>query len=473
MAHAAELLQIQDPEDHAKRIAATAPIVALLKEHGFLTEEKPCVDVFDFDKLRANVAHCQEHLPAPMFHFFAVKACPLTGVMKELLKLGMGAECASITEVEHALAMGFEAHKVCFDSPAKTRTELVRAISAGCVVNMDGHEEIEKVKGLFESGRLTEARVMEQKMVGVRINPCQTEGTIAITSTNHKGSKFGLQVHAGNMEERIAMFKANPWIRGLHMHVGSQGMEISQIVDSARALFDLAAAIGTLPNGERQISYVDLGGGLSVNYGKDELPRFDEYGRQMREKCPEAFDGTYRMYTEFGRSIACKCGIAASTIEIVKMTTQDGEPRRTVLCHLGSNQYLRPVYKPDKYAHRVTLHKAAGTSDANMRWHDIAGPLCFSGDVIAKRRWLPSADEGDTVVLHDTGAYTYAMYSRYNSRPAPPAVSIETATDATNGVMADGERAAKRTKTNGSGHALTLKVLTHGETLSDLIRFWS
>eukprot|EP00039_Didymoeca_costata_P015338 m.259021 g.259021 ORF g.259021 m.259021 type:complete len:462 (+) comp16200_c0_seq12:3218-4603(+) len=455
-----QCLSAKDEDAHTQRASILVHIIKLLKQNKYLTEETPCVDVFDFDILADTVKLCHDALPN-MRHFFAVKACPLTGVMKKLLKLGMGAECASITEVEHALAMGFPPDRVCFDSPAKMQKEIVRAIEAGCVMNCDGSEEIEKVNELITLGTLKAEDMRSSKRVGVRINPCQKAGSIAMSSTAHRGSKFGLQIHADNRTECIALIQNNPWIRGLHMHVGSQGIELQQLVTAARAIVDIAKDIGCLPGtDEMQISFLDLGGGISVDYMSEKLPEFSSYASLLREQVPELFEEKKfeNLYTEFGRSIVCKSGTSFTTVESVKMTIQEGVERPTALCHLGSNHFLRPVYASDKYSHRISVHKPPSNDGTSVpfQFHDIAGPLCFSGDVIANKRWLPSVARGDVLAIHDTGAYCYSMYSRYNSRPAPPVVAI-----------------TRTSETHPSSDALVLTVVKAGETLADIIRFWS
>lgn len=474
---ACELVEKLPDDAHNARRERVAVIVDMLKEKNLLDEDHTAVDVINFDTLRAIVAKCHTHLPSqPFFHFFAVKSCPLTGVMKELLRLGMGAECASITEVEHALAMGFPAEKVCFDSPAKTKRELVSAITKGCVVNMDGAEEMARVNGLFAAGRLDAGEVQRVGNVGMRINPCQSAGTILITSTAHAGSKFGLQVNAENRAEMVSLLRSNRWIRGLHMHVGSQGVAIEQIVMAARAVVDIALAVGAMEDGAKQIQWIDLGGGLSIDYLSDALPAFDEYARLMKASVPELFDDTFaKVYTEFGRSIVGKAGDSYTYVETAKYTVQDGKPRRTILCHVGSNHMLRPAYKPDKYAHRITVvQDPANVEGDDHPWelHDIGGPLCFSGDVIGRRRSLPKTKCGDTLVIHDTASYCYAMYSRYNSRPAHPVVAIESVVGQNgsgSGEPGSEEPAAKRAKS----YPYEMTVINAGETLEDLIRFWS
>ena len=108
------------------------------------------------------------------------------------------------------------------------------------------------------------------------------------------------------------------------MHVGSQGVAIEQIVTAARALVDLAKLIGL-----EQIRWIDLGGGLSIDYHSDALPRFGEYARLMRESVPELFDTTFtKVYTEFGRSIVGKAGDSFTLVESVKYTVQEEEERR-------------------------------------------------------------------------------------------------------------------------------------------------
>ncbi|WP_394847061.1 diaminopimelate decarboxylase [Pendulispora brunnea] len=399
-----------------------------------VNDDGPALCVFyDLDDLRAGFREVQRVFPQGALHTTAVKANGLPAILKEAKRFGLGAESASLGELVHALELGFEPSNILFDSPAKTRSEIELALSRGVILNVDNFQEVERIAQAL-------GKVKSNAIVGMRVNPQVGAGTIASTSTATSTSKFGITLD----EHRDAIFDAfakYPWLRGLHVHVGSQGCGLDLLVRGARRAVDLALA---LRGRGHTIDILDIGGGLSVDYaGGDAPPAFAEYASMLREHVPEIFDGTFRIATEFGRALHAKTGWVASRVEY----TKSAGGRRIAVTHAGAELFVRAVYQPDKWAHRITIHDATGAlkSGPAAPW-DIAGPLCFSGDLIAVGRELPAIEPGDFVVVHDAGAYTLSMWSRYNSRLVPAVYGYE-------------------------GSALHL--MKAAETTEDLIRFWS
>jgi len=385
------------------------------------------------DGLRAGLRELEDAFPRGTLHAIAVKANPLAAVLSEVSRAGFGAECASIGELTHALGAGFPPSRILFDSPAKTRSEIAFALSRGVILNVDNLQELERVAGAVAEGPT-------DSLVSLRINPQVGEGTIASTSTASATSKFGITL----AEHRAAILEAfakHAWLRGLHVHVGSQGCAMDLLVRGARAAMDFA---GELRARGCAIAFMDIGGGLSVDYGEtDARPAFGEYAATLRRAVPEVFDGTLRIATEFGRAVHAKNAWVASRVEY----TKSAGGRRIVVTHAGADLFVRTAYVPDKWPHRITVHDANGTLKTGplSPW-DVAGPLCFSGDLLASGRALPPVEPGDLLVIHDAGAYTLSMWSRYNSRLVPAVYGCE------------GE---------------TLRLLKRAETLEDLVRFWS
>jgi len=184
--------------------------------------------------------------------------------------------------------------------------------------------------------------------------------------------------------------------------------------------------------GIQRITTVDLGGGMPVDYHTDNIDSYaphgitpEQYVAALARQVPELFCGSYRIITEFGRWVSAKCGLLISRVEYTK--TAGG--RRIASIHAGADLFLRTCYQPSAWPHRVSVwddngkfrDPAAGPTDT---W-DVVGPVCFRGDIVAEEISLPRAlSSGDHIVIHDAGAYTLAMHSRYNSRQAPPVYSI-------------------------------------------------
>lgn len=324
-------------------------------------------------------------------------------------------------EVEHAVRLGFDPAKVIFDSPCKTRKELLRCFELGVLVNLDCMEEVDKLAAILDEQEAIQPGIKEKVQIGIRINPQVGAGTIASVSTATKTSKFGTGI-VDYHEELVAAYCKHSWLKGLHCHVGSQGCAPQLLVDGVKCIVQLATEINA-KIGHQQITLLDIGGGLPMNYWSDEeSPTFGDYTAALKEQVPELFDGSWKIFTEFGRSIVQKAGWIGSRVEY----TKKAGGRNIATVHCGSNMMLRTAYLPDQWKHDCTVLDSTGAvKEAPTEVWDVAGPLCFSGDMVVREREMVNMDSGDHLVIHDCGGYTVAMYSRYNSRPCPPVYAYE------------------------------------------------
>ena len=291
------------------------------------------------------IPYSQDALPS-WNHAFAIKTNPIRGVMLEAKKCGLGAEAASIGELEHALQLGFDRSKIVYDSPVKTKAHLKHALNAGVVINLDNLEEIEKVNQLLPD---LNPDVDITGKIGMRVNPNVGAGKIAMSSTAGKSSKFGLPMTGEFEDEVVKIILENSWIQGLHQHIGSQGISLDQLTLGVERLVALARKINELA-GTKQIKYIDVGGGIPTDYESDnEKVEYKEYAKLVNERVPNLDE--FSFHSEFGRSLVTKYAISVSKVETVK-TWGD---RITVLTHFGSNQFLREVYLPDTWFHRMSV----------------------------------------------------------------------------------------------------------------------
>jgi len=191
-----------------------------------------------------------------------------------------------------------------------------------------------------------------------------------------------------------------------------------------RKVTDLALDINAAA-GRQQIKVIDIGGGLPVNFESEDIrPTFADYAASLRESVPELFSGEFRVKTEFGRSIFAKNGFIVSRVEYTKRSGG----RHIAITHAGAQVATRTVFMPDAWKLRVSVHGPEGLSkQAESVVQDIAGPLCFAGDMVATGRTLPLIEPGDHVVLHDTGAYYFSNPFYYNALPAPAVYGVEAA----------------------------------------------
>lgn len=388
-----------------------ARALRLALRQGVAGEEDPALVFYDLNGLE-DAYRGLEGLFAPhTLHALAVKAAPLPGLLAHLTALGAGLEAASLPELFLALAAGCPPGRIVFDSPAKTLQEIRQALQLGVHINADNLCEVERLEGaLVQPARAS---------LGLRVNPQVGEGAIACTSVAGIHSKFGEPL--SNRKAIVESFAARPWLTGLHMHVGSQGCGLELFLRGVRGILDLRGEINRAA-GWAQVSRVDIGGGLPVSYRAGQsAPSMAEYARALARECPELFRGDLRVFTEFGRWLFARRGFAASKVEYVKHCNG----KRTAVIHLGADMFPRTCYMPETWTHELAVADGAGhlRPGADGAW-DVAGPLCFAGDYLARDRQLPEIHAGDYVLVLDAGAYTLAMWSRYNSRQMPQVIGV-------------------------------------------------
>ncbi|KDO35443.1 hypothetical protein SPRG_00291 [Saprolegnia parasitica CBS 223.65] len=399
---------------HEARAAGVASIVQRVVQHGYVDATNPVVDLFDMEMFLGRLHELRDAFPPFWTHALAIKANPLAGILRHAQPLGFGLETASYAEAMHALRLGFSPDKIIIDSPCKTASELDAVLSLGCYVNLDNVAEIEHVDRLLREKTTTTAA----PKIGLRINPVVGGGTIAASSTATATSKFGLIWTPETSDRLLSLYKAHHWLQGVHVHVGSQGCALALLVAGAKRAVAFASFINDAL-GRRQIDVIDIGGGVPTSYDglKAEPVAYATYASLLRADVPELFSGEYRVISEFGRSVFAKPGVTLSRVEAVK----DWQGHKVAILHCGANQFLRSVYLPTTWPMVYSVFAGDGSIKHNVPFvaQDLAGPLCFSGDVVARQVRLPQVAAGDYVVLHDTGAYTMAMYSKFNSIPAP------------------------------------------------------
>ncbi|MFW6019256.1 MAG: hypothetical protein ACOCPM_01620 [Bacteroidales bacterium] len=379
----------------------------------FDQQQDTTIVVYDLPFLRERIRNIRHAFPQDAMHTIAIKANSLPGILKQIKNQNVGLEAASLGELKIAEECGYPPEMIVFDSPVKTYDELEYALGKGIHINADSLMEIKRIAEIKE-------RINSQSNVGLRINPQVGVGNISITSVAGNYSKFGEPVQ----EKRQAIIQAYEkysWLNGIHLHTGSQGCEPEMLVDGVRHVLELAREIQDKT--AQQITYFDIGGGLPVSYHRDtEAYSMQYYADLLRKSCPELFDGSYQLITEFGRYIHVNAGFVASRVEYVK----HDKGINTAMIHVGANMFIREAYHPQQWKHEFSLADKHGRLKQGVTENPwiVAGPLCFAGDMIAQNISLPPAEEGDYIVVHDSGGYVLAMWSEYNSRQKPRAFGM-------------------------------------------------
>ncbi|MEU5594687.1 diaminopimelate decarboxylase [Streptomyces sp. NPDC020298] len=398
------------------RAARRDEAVRAAVEQGLLGPGTPVVGLLDVIGIRESAAALRAAFEevlapgAPVLHAFAVKATPLVPVLRLLDEAGIGAEVASPGELALARAAGVPPERIVLDSPAKTPEELREALGLGIAVNADNPQELARIDALVGAAP-------SRSPLGIRVNPQIGGGSIEATSTATETSKFGVALRdEGAREWVVRAYLDRPWLTRLHAHTGSQGIPLSLMAQGVAEAYGLAEEINARA-GRRQVDTLDIGGGLPVNFGSDATtPTYAQYARLLSEDVPGLFDGRYGLVTEFGRSLLAKHGTVLARVEYAK----SAGGRRVAVTHAGVQVAARTVYVPGAWPLRIAAYDAKGRPKTGPEVvQDVAGPACFSGDLLAQGRALPLLEQGDHAAALDTGAYYFAHHYTYNSLPRP------------------------------------------------------
>ena len=330
---------------------------------------------------------------------YAVKANSNQAVLATLAGLGAGADVVSGGELVRALRAGIPAEKIMFSGVGKTVAEIDVALASGIFCfNVESEPELEAI-----SARAVEAGVTAN--VSFRINPDVDAGGHAKISTGKKSDKFGIAFDRADAVYDRARELPGIAVTGIDMHIGSQ---IEALEPFDRAFDRLAGLVRHLRGKGHEIHHVDLGGGLGVPYRRENQPPPEPTAyaeivkRHVRDlDCMVVF--------EPGRLIAANAGILVSRVIYVKKT----EGKTFVILDAAMNDLIRPTLY-DAWHDIAPVRESAAEERFKV---DVVGPVCESGDFLARDRDMPAVETGDLVYVASAGAYGAVQSSTYNSRP--------------------------------------------------------
>ncbi|WP_235193004.1 diaminopimelate decarboxylase [Streptomyces viridochromogenes] len=446
------------PAGDAERATRRDEAVRAAVEQGLLGAGSPIVGLLDVTGIRESAAALRAAFEAvvapgtPVLHAFAVKATPLVPVLRLLREEGIGAEVASPGELALARAAGLRPEMTVLDSPAKTPAELREALALGIAVNADNPQELDRIDALMRSAT-------SRSPLGIRVNPQVGGGSIEATSTATATSKFGVALRdEGAREWVVRAYRDRPWLTRLHAHTGSQGIPLSLMAQGVADTYALAEEINRRI-GRRQIDTLDIGGGLPVNFTSDTTtPTYAQYARLLSEAVPGLFDGRYGLVTEFGRSLLAKHGTVVARVEYAK--SAGGRP--VAITHAGVQVATRTVYAPGSWPLRIAAYDGKGRpKEGPAVVQDVAGPACFSGDLLAAGCTLPLLEQGDFAAALDTGAYYFAHHYAYNSlaRPGIYGFAADTAGGIAFATVREPQSLDEIVAESGGAHAASLASL--------------
>lgn len=334
---------------------------------------------------------------------FAVKANSNLGVLNVLARLGAGFDIVSRGELERVLAAGGEPAKIVFSGVGKTRDDMRRALEVGVhCFNVESVDELERLQ-------LVAAELGKTASISLRVNPDVDAGTHPYISTGLKENKFGIDIEQAPAVYARAAELANLRIVGVDCHIGSQLTSLPPFLDALErllALIDQLAAQGI------QIQHLDLGGGLGVQYRDEQPPLAGDYIAAVRERLKGR---ELALVFEPGRSIVANAGVLLTRVEYLKHTAH----KDFAIVDAAMNDLIRPAL----YQAWMDVTPVQ-PRDGLARNYDLVGPICETGDFLAKGRELVLA-EGDLLAVRSAGAYGFVMSSNYNTRGRAAEVLVD------------------------------------------------
>jgi diaminopimelate decarboxylase len=335
---------------------------------------------------------------------FSVKANSNLAVLKLFINLGGGVDIVSGGELFRALKAGVDPRKVVFSGVGKQVHELEYALKTGILMfNVESSQELDSLNGV--AGRLG-----IKAPIAIRVNPHIDPQTHPYISTGMKKNKFGIEVQQALKYYRVAQKLEHIEVVGVDCHIGSQITEIGPFVEALGKVKELVLALRA---DNIQISAIDLGGGLGITYDQEQPPRPEEYAAALIE---EMGDMNCRLILEPGRVIAGNAGILVTKVVYIK----EGSEKTFVTVDAAMNDLVRPSLYGSFQAIQPVIRERKGEMVA-----DIVGPICESGDFLAKDRNIPRLQAGDLIAVMSAGAYGFTMASNYNSRPKVSEIMVK------------------------------------------------
>jgi len=330
---------------------------------------------------------------------YAVKALSNVNILRFFKNIGAGLDTVSIQEVSLALSVGVAPEKIIYTPNGVSLEEIENVAKKGVQINIDNLSILE----LF-------GQKHPEIPVCIRINPHIMAGGNSKISVGHIDSKFGISVHQVPHIKRVVE-NTGMHINGIHMHTGSDILDIDTFLRATEILFDVAKKFKT-------IDFIDFGSGFKVPYKEGDISTdIEQLGLQLTERfnafCKD-FGKKITLMFEPGKFLVSKAGYFLAKVNVVKQTTS------TVFAGIdsGFNHLIRPMMY-DSYHHITNISNPNGRD----RYYSVVGYICET-DTFGSNRRISEISEGDILCFENAGAYCFSMASNYNSRYRPAEVMI-------------------------------------------------
>ena len=335
---------------------------------------------------------------------YATKALSNINILKVLNQLGSGLDTVSIQEVQLGLAAGFAPHDIIFTPNGVSLEEIEEVAKLGVQINIDNLSILE----LF-------GQKHPETPVCIRINPHVMAGGNSKISVGHIDSKFGISIYQVPHIKRVVE-NTGMHINGIHMHTGSDILDIDTFIRATEILFDVATQFDNL-------DFIDFGSGFKVPYKEGDISTdIEQLGKQLSKRfnhfCKEYGKDLTLMF-EPGKFLVSEAGYFLAKVNVIKQTTS------TVFAGVdsGFNHLVRPMMY-DSYHHITNVSNPKGRE----RYYSVVGYICET-DTFGTNRRINELTEGDVLCFHNAGAYCFSMASNYNSRYKPAEVMVHNGID--------------------------------------------
>ena len=334
---------------------------------------------------------------------FSAKANSNGAILRIFINEGSGIDIVSGGELYRALEAGADPRKIVYSGVGKREEEIRYALESDILMfNVESSQELEVINEC--AGRMGSVA-----RISLRVNPDVDPMTHPHISTGMKENKFGIDIKRSLEEYRYAKKLNHIEVIGVDCHIGSQITQIAPFIDALDRLKELIASLRSEGIG---IRYLDLGGGLGITYDQETPPHPVDYAKAIMDRARD-IDCTFIL--EPGRVIVGNAGILVTEV----LYTKTNADKRFVIVDAGMNDLLRPSLY-DSY-HKIQPVELKEREDILS---DVVGPICESGDYLARGRAIPELERGELLAVMSAGAYSFSMSSNYNSRPRIPEVLV-------------------------------------------------
>jgi diaminopimelate decarboxylase len=354
--------------------------------------------------LDSYTAHDRAFDSVPHIICYAIKANSNLAVLATLARAGAGADIVSGGELYRALRAGVPPHKIIFAGVGKTREEMREALKAEILLfNVESASELRALDEVAQS-------MGTRAPVALRVNPDVDPQTHPYIATGMRTAKFGIPIaEAAAIYEDAARMPGLAVI-GAQMHIGSQLLKTAPLADSVTRMAALVTALRARRIG---IRIVDVGGGLGIRYKDEAVPSHDDYASVL---LPSLRELGVTVLLEPGRSMVGNAGILLTRV----LYRKENPYKKFLIVDGAMNDLIRPALYG---AHHEI--RPVGDSGRAAETVDVVGPICESGDFLAKDRELPRVEENHLLAIMSAGAYGFSMASNYNARPRAVEVLVD------------------------------------------------